>query len=126
MKYWIIIIIFVPFSLYGILRSITLYKLNKIKGRKMLIKLCFWTSLLIVSALAKYIVSEAILLSITGGDYITIYDIVLAFGLLVSLVFNAKLYLAISNNSDRINQLLSIYSINSMAKDNSKDNKLKP
>lgn len=92
----------------------------------MLIKLCFWTSLLIVSALAKYIVSEAILLSITGGDYITIYDIVLAFGLLVSLVFNAKLYLAISNNSDRINQLLSIYSINSMAKDNSKDNKLKP
>lgn len=111
-------IIFIPFSLYGILRAVTLYKLDKIKAGKMLIKLCFWFLLLIISIFAKYIVSEAILLSITGGDYITVYDIVLSFGLLVSLLLNAKLYLALSDNSNRINQLLSIYSINSMSKKN--------
>jgi hypothetical protein len=116
MKYWLIIILFVPFSLYGILRALTLYKLNKINSKKMLIKLLFWLSLMAISILAKYIVSEAIVLSITAGDYITIYDIVIAFGLLISLMLNIKLAITLNNNSNRLNKLLSIYSIKNQPK----------
>lgn len=116
MKYLLILIIFIPFSLYGILRAVVLYKIKKISMSKMTLKIFFWMSLMITSIFAKYIISEAIVLSITDGDFMTIYDIVLSFGLLISLMLNAKLINVLNDNSKKINKLLSLYSIDSSSK----------
>lgn len=93
------------------MRAVVLYKLNKINLEKLIFKGFFWIILMVISIFAKNIVSEAIILSITEGDYMTIYDIVLSFGLLISLMLNIKLTNNLNTNTRKINKLLSIYSI---------------
>lgn len=110
MKYWLIIILFVPFCLYGIVRAVTLYKLKRISPNKAALKIILWSGFMLICIFAKLIVDEAIKLNVTGGDYITIYDIALAFSVILSFMMNIKLIIMLNNTNSKLIKLVSRYS----------------
>lgn len=91
-KYILVLFLYLPLASYGALNAIADYKLSKASFFVTTLRFCFWLAVLLASLFARPIVENAINRGYTQADFLTNYDVVTMFVVLVLVSLTIRFY----------------------------------
>lgn len=104
-KYFILIVLNAPLAAYGLFNVLLSYKLKKIRPLQTIIRVLFWGAILIGICLVKPITNFLYQNELTDSPPLSIFDVFLATGIMVSLLMVARTYGRIAELETRFTQL---------------------
>lgn len=104
-KYTLLFVLNLPFVLFGIFRSITMYKASIIQWPGLCLRLIFWIAILLGLLFAKEIYSFLLGNNLTDSAPLSLADVVLVTGIIFCLFLCTRLYAKIDSMEKRLTDL---------------------
>lgn len=104
-RYLVLLLLNLPFILLAILSILTQYKLGKISRRRFFTQLAIWVSIITGLALAEPIYSWLFSNNLTQTESLSLFDVVLFTGLVVSFYISNRNRVQIDNLTKRTQDL---------------------
>ncbi|MEI6755711.1 MAG: hypothetical protein WCK80_01690 [bacterium] len=104
-KYILLILLTAPLALYGFFNVILSYKLKKLRPLHASIRLVFWGTLLIGIFSVRPISDFLYAHDLTDTTPLSIFDVLLATGIMISLLLVARTYARIADLETRLTEM---------------------
>ena len=104
-KYTLLLILTIPFVLYGLFNILLAYKLKRLRPRQALLRLIFWLILLIGIVFAKPIYDLIYERRLTDSPPLSIFDVMLAAGIMLSLSLVTRAHSRAAELENKITEL---------------------
>jgi len=112
-KYTLLIILNVPFVIFGYIKAATMYKSGSTRHVGFILRILFWTLILIGLVFTHEIYNFLNTNKLTDSTPLSLADVVLATGVIFSLFLSMQLYTKVDALEKRLSDLHEKLSINS-------------
>lgn len=104
-KYTLLILLNLPFVLFGYLRAVTMYKMGSLQRIGYLLRLLFWSFILLGLVFAEQIYDFARTRNLSDTQPMSLADVMLVTGVIFSLSLCLRLYAKIEQLEKRTSDL---------------------
>lgn len=104
-KYFLLLIFNLPFVFFGMLKTVMLYRTNKLSMPSFLLRMSFWSIILAGLFFAKHIYNYLVVNNLTDSTPPSIADVVLATGVIFSIFLCVRLYTKLERTEKRLAEL---------------------
>ncbi len=111
-KYFLLIVLNLPFAVYGLFNVLLAYKLKHLRPGQTVIRVLFWLTIISGLLFTRSISDLLYNASLTDSPPLSIFDVILVTGIMISLSLIARAYGRIGELEDRITKLHEQISIN--------------
>lgn len=111
-KYTLLLLLNLPFVVFGIFRALFTYKQESLSHLGLMLRLVFWFTILAGLVFAEQIYSYLVRNNLTNSGPLSLPDVILVTGVLFLLFLSVRLYAKNELLEDRITELHEQLSIN--------------
>ena len=104
-KYTILIILNLPFVLFGLLKAYTMYRAGILSRFSLLLRICFWAGTGLCIIFSKFIYSFLQGHNLTDSPALSLADVLLVTGVNFSLFLCLRLYSKLEQTERRVTEL---------------------
>lgn len=110
-KYLLLLLLNTPFVFFGLVKSMALYRTHKISRISLIFRLLVWLSVFIVLLFSQKIYTFLLSHNLTDSSPLSLPDVVLATGMVLSLSLCLRLYARIDTLEKKVSDLHEVLSI---------------